>query len=656
MLSIDSISLATKITGKICSKLDEGKRPQSEIRKRIIIRIASALEANVLTLGDKVLLDLELRSLKSASEIVRQVFEEETGFSPKGEILPEVFELRSHLPLVAASYGKRIPNRETPPKEAIAIYDELIENPEISRKYEREAIITPEYPFDETDPKYIVAVESGRDRDKFRKLDDAIEHSKFLAVLEKVWQNSAKSKEEFRIIIKSHFITMLAREETGVYVDPSLVLHLVRRIIEAGFPKVAVAEGRNSFGKWLGFRGVCRVAARAGYIDEDDIQLDGPAPRKITGYVLANNVLHPFEIIDLGLNTEDYNFGGEVLSVHPVNKDWAEADFRISFAKLKTHHYTRYALHLVNLSLALPLEDKILSYPRMEDCAKAVVDMLKVFPVHFCFTDGITASDGSMGYIRRAVPRTPGLIIAGQDILASECLGAQLMGLDPFESVFMRISAEKLGGMVPYKVVGHAPLIQPWRNIRGGIVTTVVKIAEKLPSITNWWAPLFIENFDDFFPLKGGEKQIKRLNILRWLTGTNILLFFLTTDRIWRKALRFLTDLRIRRMGEKLKLTNLDPSFAEYMRYLRKDDLRRLRQIVYSHGEQILDGKVDVRRYGHIVRVGEANYPFLGNDSLGAISAGEILKGIKQRKWSPAELIPELEGWMVIKHSFGTRL
>jgi hypothetical protein len=218
------------------------------------------------------------------------------------------------LPLVAASYGKRIPNRETPSKEAIAIYDELIENPEISRKYEREAIITPEYPFDETDPKYIVAVESGRDRDKFRKLDDAIEHSKFIAVLEKVWQNSGKSKEEFRIIIKSHFITMLAREETSVYVDPSLVLHLVRRIIEAGFPKVAVAEGRNSFGKWLGFRGVCRVAARAGYIDEDDIQLDGPAPRKTTGYVLANNVPHPFEIIDLGLNTEDYNFGGELLS------------------------------------------------------------------------------------------------------------------------------------------------------------------------------------------------------------------------------------------------------------------------------------------------------------------------------------------------------
>lgn len=656
MLSIDSISLALKITEKISSKLEPEKRPKGEVRKRIIIRIAAALEANVLTLGDKILLDLELRSLKSASEIVRQVFHEEIYFSLSGEIIPEVFEMRSHLPLVAASYGKRIPNRETPSKEAIAIYDELIENPEVSRKYEREAIITPEYPFDETDPKYIVAVESGRDRDKFRKLDDAIEHSKFLAVLEKTWQTSGKPKDDFRIIIKSHFITMLARDETGVYVDPSLALHLVRRIIEVGFPKVAIAEGRNSFGKWLGLRGVCRVAARAGYIDEDDIQLDGPAPRKVIGYVLANNTPYPFEIIDLGLNTKDFNFNGEVLSIHPVNKDWAQADFRISFAKLKTHHYARYALHLVNLSLALPMEDKILHYPRMEDSAKAAVDILRAFPVHFCFTDCITASDGSMGYIRRTVPRTPGLIIAGQDILASECLGAQLMGIDPFESVFMRVAADKLGGMVPYKVVGHAPLIQPWRNIRGRIVTAAVKIAEKFPSVTNFYAPLFIENFDNFFPPKGGEKQLKRLNLLRWLTGTKILLFFLTRDRLWKKIIRFLTDIRIRRMGDSLKLTNMDPTFAEYMRQLGRDDLRRLRQIVYSHGEQILDGKVDVKRYGHIVRIGEANYPFLGNNTLGAISAAEILKGIRQQKWSPAELIPELEGWMVIKRSFGTKL
>lgn len=661
MIDIDSISLGERLVEAVTLKLPEEKRPSGDLRKRMIIRIGAALEANVLTLGDKVLLDLELRSLKSASEIVRRVFNEELGYRATEEILPEVFDLRSHLPELAAAWGKPIPHRQTPSKEALAIFDELIENPDVSRRHERDAILLPEYAFDESAPRHTVAVESGSDRDKFQKLDDALEHCRFFDHLELVRKGTHKSREEFRIIIKTHLIPMMTREEVGIYTDPTLTLHLVRRIMEAGYPRVAVAEGRNSFGNWFHHRGVCRVAARAGYIEEEDVRLEGPAPRKVTGYVLANvGAQHaspqPFDIIDLGLNTVDYDFKDETLGTHPVNREWMQADYRISFAKLKTHFAARYALHLINLSMALAMEDKIFNYPRQEDAARAVVTLVQAFPVHFSLIDGITGADRLLGYTHRPLPRSPGIIIAGQDMLATSSLGAQMMGIDPFESVYMREAARRMGGLTPYKVIGQAPLLKPWRNIRSMWVTIATRVTERFPAFSNFWVPLFIHRADGFFPPKGGTQVLRNREWLRWLTGVRFLLALLRLDTIPARMIRSLTDLRMRRMGERLKLSNSDPEFAEEIRHLRIDDLRRVRQILDTHGHNIEAKKEEVRRMGHIVRVGDKSYPFLGNDALGAICAGRLLKGVETGKWTIAATIPEIEGWMVIRGAVGSRL
>lgn len=628
----------------------------AEKRKKMIIRIGAALEANALTLGDKVLLDLELRSLKSASEIVRRVFSEETGHRPAEEILPEVFEQRSHLPELAAAFGRRIPHRQTPSKETLAIFDELIENPDVSRKYEKEAILLPEYPFDQTAPRHTVAVESGGDRDKFQKLDDALARSRFFDHLEIVRNSAHKSREDFRVIIKTHLIPMMLRNEVGIYVDPTLVLHLVRRIVEAGYPRVAVAEGRNSFGNWFHHRGVCRVAARAGYIEEEDVRLEGPAPRKVTGYVLANKAPHPFDIIDLGLNTADYDFHDATLGVHPVNREWMQADYRISFAKLKTHFSARYALHLVNLSMALAMEDKIFHYPRQEDVARAVIALVSEFPVHFSIIDGITGADGLLGYSHRPIPRRPGIIIAGQDILATASLGAQMMGIDPFESIFMREAARRMGGLTPYKVLGQASLLKPWTNIRSLWVTIATRLIERFPRFLNFWAPLFIHRADPFFPPKGSVQVLRRRELLRWLTGVRFLLAFMRLDTVPARMIRRLADLRMRIRRDRVKLSNSDPEFADEIRMLRLDDLRRIRQILDTQGRDLEAKKEEAHRMGHIVRVGDRNYPFLGNDALGAICAGRILKGVEKGKWPLAAVIADVEGWMAIRKALGSRL
>lgn len=656
MIAADSIILATELVAKVEEESPKPMRPDAETRKRMIIRIAAAIEGNVLTLGDRVLLDPELRSLKAASDIVKQVFQEEIGWEPRQMILPSVFEQRSPLPELAAEYGMHIPGRRHPSKEAIAIFTELIENPDVSREYERKAILVPEYPFDASDPKHLVAVEAGDPKDKFKLLDAALDHSCFFEHLNGEWKKTGKSKTDFSIVIKTHLITMLRRDEVGVYTDPTIVLRLVSRLMEAGYTNVTVAEGRNSLGNSLGGRGVVRVAARAGYIDEDSVPTEGKSPARITGRVVAGGKLMPFELVDLSYELVEHEFAPDLIGRQPVSKVWRDADYRISFGKLKTHFSARYALNLINVSLALPMEEKILQYPTQLDAAKAVTALIEAFPVHFSLIDGITAADGVLGYVRRPRSRVPGVILAGQSILAVESLGAQMMGVDPFESIYTQIAAERLGGMTPYKVIGDPVLMHPWKNVRNVLVELLTTFLERMPNISNFWLPLVVGDPDPCFPMKGDSKQIARLRRLAWLFGSRPLGFWLTRrDGLAARIRNSLLRRKIERNAFKLPLSAGYSDFYEEARHLRRESIKYLLEILNAEGAALQKGEKEIIRAGHIIVIGDKHYPVFDQDAISAICIAKILKGISEGRWTASQLIQEMKQWLEIRVSWKER-
>ena len=82
---------------------------------------------------------------------------------------------------------------------------------------------------------------------------------------------------------------------------------------------------------------------------------------------------------------------------HFVNREWKNADFRIIFAKNKTHSYAFYTLAIKCVFGALPMENKFREYPHQRDIYSTTIEFMKHFPIHFALIDAQVSADGPFG-------------------------------------------------------------------------------------------------------------------------------------------------------------------------------------------------------------------------------------------------------------------
>ena len=276
--------------------------------------------------------------------------------------------------------------------------------------------------------------------EKFDVLDNVIKETNFLKVLEDAWEGSGKEREKFSIAIKPNFMFFYSLEDKSTYTDPALVTHLVDRIYEKGFRNIKIVEARSTLSVYFQNRDVKHVARYIGY------QGGGK-----------------YEVVDLSDDCVDYDFGG-TLGRHTVNKDWKSADFRISFAKNKTHSYAYYTLTMKNIYGALPEEYKFKEY----HCGKGdiytpTIDFIKAFPIHFGFIDAVVSADGPFGIFADPDPQLTMTIIGGKNIVAVDWVGAAKMGIDPMISRYMQ-EAVKVFGKPRIRVKGDDQLYWYWAN------------------------------------------------------------------------------------------------------------------------------------------------------------------------------------------------
>ncbi|MDR4497140.1 MAG: DUF362 domain-containing protein [Candidatus Scalindua sp.] len=276
--------------------------------------------------------------------------------------------------------------------------------------------------------------------EKFEILNKVMEGSGFFEVLEKTFTLSGKSREEFSIIIKPNFMFFYSLKDKSTFTDPSLVEHLVERIYEKGFRNIRIAEARSTLSTFFSNRDVASVARHIGYREGGK-----------------------YRITDLSENCEEWDYGGK-LGKHFVNREWKSADFRISFAKNKTHNYAYYTLTLKNIYGALPMEFKYKVYHcDMGDIYEPTIDYIRAFPVHFGFIDAVISADGPFGIFADPYPQLTQTIIAGKDIVAVDWVGAAKMGLDPLLSRYLQ-EAIKAFGKPRIRVMGDDRLYKFWAN------------------------------------------------------------------------------------------------------------------------------------------------------------------------------------------------
>jgi len=144
-------------------------------------------------------------------------------------------------------------------------------------------------------------------------------------------------------------------------------------------------------------------------------------------------------------------YNGEVLGKITVPRIVTESAV-ISAAKLKTHANTGVTLGMKNMFGLLP--EKFKGKYHTIGISKVVVDINTVLKPVLTVIDGFVGMEG-IGPIN-GKPVQMDLIIAGNDVVATDATACRVMGIDPHEIVHIRKAYEKgLGAIDDVRVLGE---------------------------------------------------------------------------------------------------------------------------------------------------------------------------------------------------------
>lgn len=321
----------------------------------------------------------------------------------------------------------------------------------------------------------IVKVAAIKDPNKFRALDEVLAQTGFFDILSQAQQSSKKSKENFAIIIKPNFMFMYSLNDRSTFTDPELIEYLIDRIYEKGYRHIGCAEARSTYGTFFTNREVRTVARYIGLREKN------------------------YRLIDLSEDLIAFAFPGK-LGQHYVNRQWKEADFRISFAKNKTHSYAFYTLAIKNIYGALPLENKFFEYHHQRDIFETTIAFIQAFPVHFALIDAYLSADGPFGIFADKKPNLTQTIIGSEDLVATDWVGAAKMGLDPLVSEYMRKAVEAFG-KPQIRLIGDQSVYPHWVNVSDIIPLIALNLLDRHYYFGNLFYSVFAY-MDEFFQYK----------------------------------------------------------------------------------------------------------------------------------------------------------
>ncbi|NQE53402.1 hypothetical protein C5S29_07395 [ANME-1 cluster archaeon GoMg3.2] len=153
-------------------------------------------------------------------------------------------------------------------------------------------------------------------------------------------------------------------------------------------------------------------------------------------------------------------------------KSYMESDFLISVAKLKTHTMTGITCNLKNLYGANPIKNKVQYHPHLDE---VICDLNKVRSPDFCLVDGIIAMEGA-GPVS-GIPNPLGLLIAGNNAVASDHACARIIGFNPNKISHLKLAVKQKLGSTDYGVFGERiedvrtkfEFVPRWKTIVTGI-------------------------------------------------------------------------------------------------------------------------------------------------------------------------------------------
>jgi uncharacterized protein (DUF362 family) len=307
-----------------------------------------------------------------------------------------------------------------------------------------------------------------------------------------VYESSKKKKSDFKIAIKPNMMVYTnAKDHDAIVTDKELVEYLVEHIWAMNFSDIAVCEAQNDVGTMLKNHNVKFIADKIGYKPEGR-----------------------YKIVDLTLESESYKyeyideFGKIKYWKDTVGKTWREADFRITFAKCKTHEHDWMTLGIKNIYGCFPNPNKVCRYHIKYEVFDVTAYSMRNFPLHFSFVDGWIGSDGFQGY-KIPHPQPLKMLFGGKDAVTVDMEVFKRAGLDTHKSKVLQKTVIQIntGNFPDYVVEGDKETkfnqLTDWQNVTDDIVSGIdileeVYIAMGLINI----APVGMQIDFDVFPPK----------------------------------------------------------------------------------------------------------------------------------------------------------
>ena len=188
-----------------------------------------------------------------------------------------------------------------------------------------------------------------------------------------------------------------------------------------------------------------------------------------------------------------------MLGQHFVGRSWRDADYRISFAKNKTHWQCFYTGCLKNIYGCLPAWDKMKHYHgKGREYYQCCILILDRFPVHFGFLDAWVSGDGFSGHVRDAKPNPTHTIMASENIFALDWVVGEKIGVNPALNYVVQEALHRWGA-IHITRVGNLTEWRPWTNIRPFVVIAMDAIEEAY-WLSRFFSRAFASQQDRRFP------------------------------------------------------------------------------------------------------------------------------------------------------------
>jgi uncharacterized protein (DUF362 family) len=255
-----------------------------------------------------------------------------------------------------------------------------------------------------------------------------------------------------RIAIKPTFMLGYHHKDRSMVTDPALVDALADYFERQGCTHIDVVEAPNIYDQYYQNRSVAAVARYLGY----------ESPH--------------YRLVDLADEQVPHTYH-RGMAQYTVGRTWKEADFRISFAKMRSHPVELAHLSVGNIEWIGARCDQFLFPERQARRETAVMMLLDEFPPHFALIDAYDhAADGLVGVMGCARPQVPRRLYAGVDALAVDMVAGRHMGMnDPRESSLLRAACYWFGD--PSKrieLVGSDEPLDGWRSPYHNDISTML--------------------------------------------------------------------------------------------------------------------------------------------------------------------------------------